>query len=97
MAGRFERRPSATTSAIGKAMAIDSVASSKVSGSPPQRSVSTLLRPSTLPYISVKKTASTPAHSSTSQGFQQKRTQLATSRLSISKVATSGRHCSSNG
>jgi hypothetical protein len=68
-----------------------------VSGRPPQRSVSTGTRPSTPPFISVKNSASTATHSSSSQGFQKVRTQLATSRATRAMVATSGRHCCSNG
>ncbi len=68
-----------------------------VSGRPPQRSVSTGVRPITPPFISTKKNASTASHSPTSQGFQKVRTQLATSSATSAMVAISGRHCWSNG
>ena len=97
MAGSLERRPNATSSAMGKHSTSDSEASRMVSGRPPQRSVSTWVKPMTLPYIKTKNTASTPSQSSGSQGFQKTRTQLATNRLVSSNVAISGRHCSSKG
>ena len=98
IAGRCERRPSATSTAIGNAgRDADSVDSSIVSGTPPQRAVSTGVRPATPPRISTKKTASTATHATISHRLHSTRVQLATSMATISSVATSGRHCSSNG
>ena len=97
MAGRLLRRPSATSTASGKARKLDSVASITVSGRPPHKSVRTGLRPNTPPPMRVKNTVSTTAHSSTSQRFQNQRMQLSTRPSTMVSVATSGRHCSSKG
>ncbi len=97
IAGMLARRPSATTTAIGKAMVIEITVSITVSGRPPHWSVVTLARPRTPPLISVKKAASTATHSSASQGFQNQRMQLATTRPSSSRVASSARQCSGCG
>ena len=83
--------------AIGKQSTMDNVASMMVSGRPPQRSVCTTDKPPTPPYISAKKAASTATHAAMSHVFQNMRVQLMTSRPTINSVATSGRHCSSNG
>jgi len=96
-AGMSERLPSATIMASGKAATIDSVASSTVSGSPPQRSVGTGVRPKYSPLSKPNTASITASQSSTSQRLQSARVQLATSRATISSVATNGRHCSSKG
>ncbi len=97
IAGSRPRRPSATTTANGKAKKMDSVASITVRGRPPHRSVRTSDRPNTPPPMRMKNSARMPTHMSASQGFQKKRTQLRTSPPIMSDVATRGRHCSSNG
>ena len=97
IAGKFERRPKATPNAIGNAITIDNDDSKIVNGRPPQRSVSTLLRPNTLPYMRVKKSASTTTHKIASAGRQNARMQLQINSASINNVATKGRHCSSKG
>ena len=82
---------------MGKAAAMLSVDRSIVSGTPPQRGVSTGVRPATPPRIKMKKTASTATHATISQRLQSTRVQLAISITTISSVAISGRHCWSNG
>ena len=73
------------------------VANMMVSGRPPQRPVSTSVSPMTPPPISMKNAAMTTIQATTSQGFQKVRVQLATNSATIKRVATKGRHCSSNG
>jgi hypothetical protein len=73
------------------------VDSNMVSGTPPQRAVSTGVRPATPPRISAKNTTSTASQATTSHRLQRMRVQLATIMTTISNVASSGRHCSSNG
>ena len=68
-----------------------------VSGRPPQRSVATFVRPSVLPYINTRNTARITNHKPANHDFQNARMQLATSIAIIRRVATSGRHCWSNG
>ena len=97
IAGSLEVRPSATRIASGKATARLTTANASVSGKPPQREVSTAVKPSTPPRISTKHTASTISHSGASHGFQNGRRQLATSSAIRIAQAASGRHCSSNG
>lgn len=48
---------------MGNDMTIDSDDNMIVSGKPPQRSVVTLVRPNTLPYINAKKVPITTTHS----------------------------------
>ncbi len=74
-----------------------SVDKSIVSGTPPQRAVSTGVKPATPPRISTKNTARTASHATASHRLHNTRVQLATSIATMSSVATSGRHCSSNG
>ena len=73
MPGSRERRPSATRIDSGNATARPIVDSMIVSGKPPQRAVSTGVRPSTPPCISTKNTASITTQAPTSHGFQNVR------------------------
>jgi len=68
-----------------------------VSGRPPHRSVPTSVRPNQPPPMSTKNTASTMAQATISHLLHSGRMQLATSIATMIAVATSGRHCSSNG
>ena len=86
-AGKWERRPSATTTAIGNAAALPIVESSSVSGSPPHRSVSTADNPKTPPRIKIKNTANVIAHATSSHRLHSGRVQLATS---ITIIAITG-------
>ena len=97
VAGIVERRPSATTTAIGKAMAIDSTVSISVSGRPPHWSVGTRDRPNTPPSISTKKAAMPATQASASQGFQQRGLQLAITGVSSASIASTARQCSALG
>ena len=73
MPGMRDCRPSATRIDSGKAIVRLSVDSMMVSGKPPQREVSTGVRPNTPPAISVKKAASTTTHNPISQSCQNLR------------------------
>ena len=73
------------------------VESSNVSGSPPQRSVSTADNPKTPPRIRMKNAAKTMTHASINHRLHSGRVQLAISIATIRTVAANGRHCSSNG
>ena len=73
MPGSRERRPSATSTDSGNATASPIVDSMIVSGKPPQRAVSTGVRPSTPPCISTKNAASTTTQAPSSQRFQNAR------------------------
>ena len=84
IAGSLLRRPSATSTAIGKARKIDSVASITVSGRPPQQVGPHRRQAQHAAAHSTKKTASTATHIAASQGFQKVRMQLTTSAATSS-------------
>jgi hypothetical protein len=79
----LERRPSATSTAIGNASVIETTLSSRVSGNPPQRSVGTGASPHTPPPIRTKNPPRPAIHNSTSHGRHIRGLQLASTGASL--------------
>ena len=90
-----ERRPSATSTASGKAKARPKVDRISVIGRPPQLSCGTNSRPSTPPHISTPMAVSAAIQISTSSLRQNRRMAEMAYRPRNSAITMAGRHCSS--
>ena len=97
IAGKGDRRPSASATASGNATANPTVDRRNVNGRPPQNSLGTSESPNSPPRSSVTAAAGRTIHRPSSRQFHQVRTVLAPYRTTNSTQATAGRHCSANG